>query len=372
MITNRRFKVYLNGIVSKQFLITKGLQQGTVNSPALFNIFTAEILKLFDLNNNNNTYGIAFADDLIAYIANISMAFIKKELQKIYNKISNYYASWKLQVNPKKCETILFRDILEGKDRYTRKNWRKFEIKDTSNDIAIPHKRVVKYLGVHLDDRLKYNEHLKIQISKAKDIFNKLHRLFYSKHLSNKAKIISWLSLIRPILTYACPIWFNTSSAYMERLRLLERKVIRASLFLYRSEKHQFRKKVSNFELMRAANIPRIDCFIIKLIRNYIKNSMKNRDNNLIYGPYFEKTLFHLENMKSGFTPPETFLYLDENGYIVDKNSVPYFYHIPRHNSNKKILFKPERRNNLSLVYSRATTETDKKILSNFEYFKNK
>lgn len=187
MITNRSFKISLNGIISILFLITKGLQQGTVISPALFNIYSADILRLFDLNNNKDTYGIAFADDLIAYLGNKKMAVIEENLQKIYNKISIYYKNWKLQVNPKKCETILFRDILEGKDLYTRKNWRKFEIKDSANNIAIPHKRVVKYLGVHLDDRLKFNEHLKIQLKKAKDTFNKLHRLFYHKHLDKRA-----------------------------------------------------------------------------------------------------------------------------------------------------------------------------------------
>ena len=88
----------------------------------------------------------------------------------------------------------------------------------------------------------------------------------------------------------------------MKKLRLFERKVIRASLFLYRSEEHQFMKKVSNFVLLREAKVPRIDRFIIKLIRNNIKNSIQYQENNLIYGSYFEKPLFHLNNMKSGIT----------------------------------------------------------------------
>lgn len=121
---------------------------------------------------------------------------------------------------------------------------------------------------------------------------------------------------------------------------------------------------------MREAKIPRIDCFIIKLVRNYIKSSLNNQDNSLIFGPYYEKTIFHLNNMKTGFIPPETFMFLDQNGYITNESGVPYFYHIPRHNSNKKILYRPERRNHLSLVYSTATTEIDKKILNNFQYYK--
>ena len=299
MISERSFKLILNGITSKQFLITKGLQQGTVNSPILFNLFTTDILKM--LNKIKNAYGIAFADDLIKYIAGLKMSSIEEQLQAAFTKIINYYKNWKLKVNPKKCETILFRDILDGKDLHTRKNWKNFKIVDTISNTIIPHKRTVKYLGIHLDDRLKFNHHIQIQVNKAKNTFNKLHRLFYCKHLSNRAKIISWMSLIRPILTYACPIWFNVSASQMEKLRFLERKIIRVSLFKYRDKDHNFMKKVSNFDLLNEAQIPRIDCFMIKLIRNHIKNSIGHRENNLIYGPYFHKPQFHANSLKSGF-----------------------------------------------------------------------
>ena len=152
----------------------------------------------------------------------------------------------------------------------------------------IPHKRVVKYLGVRLDNLLKFNQHVQAQITK--ETFNKLHRLFYSKLLSKRAKIISWLCLIRPILTYACPIWFNLSASYMEKLRLLERKVIRASLFKYRSERDGFMKKVSNYELLNEAAIPRIDCFIINPVRRYIKNSISHRKKLPYLWPSFSQT----------------------------------------------------------------------------------
>ncbi|XP_039312446.1 uncharacterized protein LOC120359363 [Solenopsis invicta] len=51
------------------FKINNGLQQGIVNSPILFNIYTAEVLKLFNLNTPKNPQAIAFADDLIVYVA---------------------------------------------------------------------------------------------------------------------------------------------------------------------------------------------------------------------------------------------------------------------------------------------------------------
>ena len=46
MISNRSFKLMVNGIISKQF--TKELQQGTVNLPIMFNLSTADILRVLN------------------------------------------------------------------------------------------------------------------------------------------------------------------------------------------------------------------------------------------------------------------------------------------------------------------------------------
>ena len=228
MITGRKFKVTLNGITScKEFTLTKGLQQGTVNSPTLFNIFTSELMKLFNLNQGE-IESIAFADDQIIYTSDRILKKIQTRLQGVFEKVINWYKIWKLGVNSKKCETILFRNTLRKEHEQTKKNWKNFQIKDNLNNIQVPHKRCVKYLGIHLDDLLRYNQHVNIQIEKAKKAFRSLHGLFYSPYLSKKAKTIAYLTIIRPIITYGCPIWWNVSACTMERLRLFERRILRA------------------------------------------------------------------------------------------------------------------------------------------------
>jgi len=71
MISERSFIVASGDAYSKNtFKINNGLQQGTINSPILFNIYTSELLKIFGLNKPENPKAIAFADDLIVYAAN--------------------------------------------------------------------------------------------------------------------------------------------------------------------------------------------------------------------------------------------------------------------------------------------------------------
>ncbi|OXU22510.1 hypothetical protein TSAR_012087 [Trichomalopsis sarcophagae] len=99
-----------------------------------------------------------------------------------------------------------------------------------------PTKAVVRYLGVNIDDKLNYKQHVEIQLSKAKNAFWKVKTLLYSKHLKSRVKILCYQALIRPIITYGCPIWYNISASLMEKIRVLERKCIRACLNTYRSE----------------------------------------------------------------------------------------------------------------------------------------
>ena len=146
-----------------------------------------------------------FADDLIVYCSGKNVKNMQKRLQDVYNKINDYYFTWKLKINPTKSETILFRDQLLNKSKTFRETYKTFKIK--SNNVEIPHQKLVKYLGIHLDERILLNKHVDIQLEKAKRAFLTHSRLFYSDYLKQKIKIICYMLLIRPILTYGCPVW---------------------------------------------------------------------------------------------------------------------------------------------------------------------
>jgi len=68
MISGRSLITACEEILANKILkINNSLQQRTVKSPMLFNIYTAELLKIFDLNLPNKPQAIASADDLVMY-----------------------------------------------------------------------------------------------------------------------------------------------------------------------------------------------------------------------------------------------------------------------------------------------------------------
>lgn len=225
MIIERKMSVSISGgIESNEYILKNGLQQGAVNSPILFNLYLSEILELFGINS---TEGIGFADDLVLYIKGKILNLTKEKLENIFRKICNFFSTWKLKCNFNKCETILFRPLLEKLSKKFRKNWKDFEISANDTDEGIiNHKRVVKYLGIFIDDRLKYLNHINISLEKAKNAFFKYKNIFYSSKLNHKVKLICYQILIRPILAYGCQIWFGIFPSTMEKIRVFERNCL--------------------------------------------------------------------------------------------------------------------------------------------------
>lgn len=331
MINERQFVVNHRGVEStKHFSVVNGLQQGTVNAPILFNIYIHELL-------NTVPESIGFADDIIVYHADNSVQKISEKLQSKFNIVVKYSTDWNMQINFDKCETILLRPPV-GKCNYNiKKNWKSFGIKSPLNNESIPNKECVKYLGVYIDKFLYFNTHIKTQIEKARKAFFVYKSLFFSKYITAEVKILLYQALIRPILTYGCPIWFNVSPSYMERFRKFERKCIRSCTSQYRSANSNYIKYISNTKLYNSSNIIRIDNFIIKIIRNHILKSTQCYENNLIMAPYYTNDGYIENSLKTGFVPPEAFLFLDKKGIIQNSIGIPIFYHLNRRANIKAV-----------------------------------
>ncbi|CAD6220028.1 GSCOCG00012947001-RA-CDS, partial [Cotesia congregata] len=365
MIHGKSFRTW-DGIntSNKLFTIKEGLQQGTVNSPILFNIFSSKLLKMFGLNSEVDKFGKAIADDFIAYVIGTNPALLRDELNKILANLNKTYQQWNLRINPEKCESIIFRRPITGMNQRRRKIITDFQLEtehpDSKELIKIPHRKNVKYLGFHLDHLMKLNQHVDKQLEKAKKAFQANRRIFYCKNLYPKAKIICYQLLIRPIITYGSPIWWNINAAMMEKLRAFERKCLRACIGQYRTPESNFKKFVSNNKIYEQADIPRIDNFIIKLNRDYfsnlsnIDNSDLNKINNMdqIKGEKYNS---------SSYIFPHMFIHYDRKDLIQNHNNIPIIYHCKRTQCNKKIDYTADSFNNnrFDFTYSTSIPQRD-------------
>ncbi|KAL7292265.1 hypothetical protein TKK_0013878 [Trichogramma kaykai] len=201
------------------------------------------------------------------------------------------------------------------------------------------------------------HNHIDTQLKKAQTAFRALSNLFHNKYLNHKAKIICYLLLIRPTITYASPIWWNCSASTMEKIRKFERACLRSSLHMYRRYDSVNKPYYSNNALYNRAGIPRIDNYIIKLTRDYMAN-LANINNN--YMSEFASIVRSsaINTAATGYISPHSFMYYDKKQLIQNSNNIPIIYHTVRHKANKALdLNIPDER--LS-KYSIAIPDVDK------------
>lgn len=122
----------------------------------------------------------------------------------------------------------------------------------------------------------------------------------------------------------------------MELLRTFERKCLRACLNRYRTPESNYTKTIKLYE---EANVSRIDLFILKLIRNHWANVRNITDNSLIRCSTLPNELYFKKAMKTGYTPPESFTYLDSEGIIQNSDNIPIIYHAHRRTFDKQITY---------------------------------
>ena len=88
---------------------------------------------------------------------------------------------WNLKINPQKCETIFFHQLLRFlgiKNRQLIKNF-KIKIADDNNH-PIENKKSVRYLGVTIDYLVRLSQHVNIQLDKARKCLNGYKNIFFN------------------------------------------------------------------------------------------------------------------------------------------------------------------------------------------------
>lgn len=213
MLHGEKLFVKHKNITSDTHHILDGIQQGTINSPILFSLYTNSILELYQLNSNNNTYAIAYADDMIVYVAANHTHEIQDKLNELLNNINKLYATWNLKLNPSKCEAILFRNTRSIMSASKAKGIHTFTIITTrpgSNiPVNIPTKNIVTYLGYKIDHLMKGHTHIKDQLTKAGKVFLGLSKILHTRFFSERVKIICYIIFVRSVLIYVASIWWN-------------------------------------------------------------------------------------------------------------------------------------------------------------------
>ena len=186
-------------------LVFKGVPQGGVLSPLLYNIYVSKICT----NLLKSVTVLQFADDIALYCKRGTAKSCKTLLERAINTAySNLYAIG-LELSPHKTVFVHF----------NRRNTKSGEMEILVNKTPIKSSKSARFLGIIFDYRLLFHEQVESihkKVSRATNIVKFLRGTWWGSNLSTL--LILYKSFIRSIIDYVCFVYFPTQISEKQRL----------------------------------------------------------------------------------------------------------------------------------------------------------
>ena len=185
--------------LTELFSCKKGIRQGDGLSPILFSLFMNDLPQYFKeskspgvMLGNRTINCLMYADDLLIISPSL------EGLQQSLNVIQRQAQQWKLKLNTKKSNIIIFSGNGQNKNN--------IDFKYNNETLQVVDKQT--YLGIEMTSSGRYTYARDILSKKATKILSIIKRSFYnidSATIAIKNKLFN--ALVKPVLLYACEIW---------------------------------------------------------------------------------------------------------------------------------------------------------------------
>jgi hypothetical protein len=187
----------------------RGVPQGAVLSPLLWNVFLNDVLRSTNLDM------LLFADDIAVHSV-IKKAQSTEEaaarIQTQLSAVNDYCLEWWLSLSVAKTKLIVFSNSL-----LTLEAWDQVALSAGGSKVEVT--RTAKYLGVTFDSRLLFNAHFDRTISRAS---RRLKQLLRHGSRLNAAplrfQVLLYQLCIRSVLEYGSHVYGFASPSQLRRL----------------------------------------------------------------------------------------------------------------------------------------------------------
>ena len=217
LYSNNESYVRVDGDLSRNFKVGKGVRQGCILSPMLFNIYAEWIIRMATENwrggvtiGGERISNLRYADDTIL------LASTEEKLSELLGRVQACSEESGLRLNRGKCCIMVV-------DREKRLPPECTQILD------IERKNEAIYLGTRISNDGDCEEEIKRRIGMAKSAMANLNRIWKDHHISKMTKLRLINLLIFPIATYGSETWTIKASG-RRRIEAFEMSCYRSML----------------------------------------------------------------------------------------------------------------------------------------------
>lgn len=174
--------------------IEAGVPQGSVLGPLLWNITFDKILRA---RVENGCRIIAYADDTLIIATGESPASAKRRMSFQLARTCKNIKDLHLEVSAPKTEIIVLTPNKKPSPL----------IELTVNRQLVQSKKSLKYLGVMMDDKLMFTEHMEYVHNKVTKVTKGLWRVMPNLHGPSERRRRLYANVLSSIILYAAPVW---------------------------------------------------------------------------------------------------------------------------------------------------------------------
>ena len=225
-LTDRMQRVKLYHHKSEWRKLLRGVPQGSLLGPLLFNVFINDYFDFVECQVYN------YADDVTLSCHSECPLIIKSKLENEAVSSIEWFRSNFMKANPAKFQTM----TISKQDH---------KINIIVNDNIIESSECVKLLGVHIDNKLTFNHHVSVLCKKVGKQINALCRM--SRYLNQKSLLKVYESFIKSNFNYASSVWHLCGIGNTRRIEKLQERALRIIFKDYNS-------RYTNF--LRDTNLP--------------------------------------------------------------------------------------------------------------------
>lgn len=213
-LSDRTQRVVLNGRHSAWTAVRSGVPEGSLLGPLLFACFVADIPDIV------KTGCLIYADD-VKLFHRVESEDDVNLLQADLDRLCNWSKTWKLKLNPLKCQTITF-------------TLRTSPIASTYSldGHQLDRCREVRDLGVILDEKLTFAQQVDSTVRKCNRMLGllmrsvQLPRCHRQAKFNHKALLAAYNAHIRSIVEYASVVWSGAAKTHLARLERLQHRFL--------------------------------------------------------------------------------------------------------------------------------------------------
>ena len=207
--TNRIQLVEVNGRVSEKRNIKLGVPQGSILGPLLFTIYVNDLV-----NISSKVQFFLFADDTAIIIKGKSYQDIQNEVNEFIPQLTSWFLCNRLTLNPTKTCYQLYSINANHQD-----------LDLYIDEHKIKRSSTVKYLGIMLDENLKWESHISFICKKISRDIGIMGRA--RPYLSSKELLLLYNSFILPHLSYCAMIWGSAYQTRLQKIIVLQKRAVR-------------------------------------------------------------------------------------------------------------------------------------------------